>query len=64
MAVEQVRSTDIYQVNSTVNHIFNQNNNEMKLIFPDSPPPRQSRFFRVRRQQRLGETQANIDGII
>jgi len=64
MAVEQVRSTDIYQVNSTVNHIFNQNNDEMKLIFPDSPPPRQSRFFRVRRQQRLSENQANIDGII
>jgi hypothetical protein len=64
MAVEQVRSTDIYQVNSTVNHIFNQNNNEIKLLSPDSPPPRQSRFFRVRRQQRSGENQANIDGII
>ncbi len=64
MAVEQVQSIDIYQVNSTVNSIFNQNNDEIKPLFPDSPPPRQSRFFRIKRNQRSGEHQANINGII
>jgi len=57
-AMEQIQSTDIYQVNGDVDHDFDRT----AIMSPDMTLCN-SHFFRTQRTQRLAKSQTNINGI-